>query len=424
MNRRACSGLPRPSPCPCGLGARTVADACKEESPILSFKMKCFNCDPDLSELEVVKPEDSGRQGSFDSVCLEPSCKDCFRNQERLSFIESPIVGHDNKENQRIQKILNSPGDLEELEASRLYEDSGYLSFSHQSGHEDGTLILENLKNSPQPCLPASQSSDQYPSKTLLPALHFERVVCSTLKKNSKRNPKVDREMLKEVIASGNFRLQNIIGKKMGLEHLDILTELSRRGFKHLLDNILTKLSDMDLINLSKVSRIWKKILESDKRAFQLYSKAMQRILENSKLSLHASTRGYVVCRTALTSVQKSSTWAPPKKDAPAKFPRQRDQKGSAFSRHSEFLEMAKTLKNNEGLKACVRCNFPAKYDHYLERATCKRESCGFDYCTKCLCDYHNNTKDCSNGKLLKASCKMTGPLPGTKKSKKNLQRL
>lgn len=211
--------------------------------------MKCFNCNPDLSELEVVKPEESGRQVSYNPVCLEPSCKDCFRNQERLSFIESPIVGPDNnKENQRVQKLLNSSSEIEELEASRLYEDSGYSSFTHQSEQEDGILILENFRNSTQPRLLQSQSPDQYPNKHLLPVLHFERVVCSTLKKNSKRNPKVDREMLKEVIASGNFRLQNIIGKKMGLEHLDILTELSRRGFKHLLANILTKLSGMDLI--------------------------------------------------------------------------------------------------------------------------------------------------------------------------------
>ncbi|KAL6048940.1 hypothetical protein STEG23_028064 [Scotinomys teguina] len=385
--------------------------------------MKCFDCDPVLSELEVVKPEESGRQGSYNHVCLEPSCKDCFRNQERLSFIESPIVGHDNKENQRVQKLLNSTSETE-LETSGLYEDSGYSSFTHQGEPEDGVLILESFRNSTQPRLLPPQSPDQYPSKHLLPVLHFERVVCSTLKKNSKRNPKVDREMLKEVIASGNFRLQNIIGKKMGLEHLDILTELSRRGFKHLLANILTKLSGVDLINLSKVSRLWKKIVENDKGASQLYSKAMQRVRENSKLSLHASTRGYVMSRTALTSIQKSSTWTPPRKDTQAKLSNQRDQKGSAYSRHGEFLEVAKTLKNNESLKACVRCNFPAKYDHYLERATCKRESCGFDYCTKCLCDYHVNTKDCSNSKLLKATCKMMGPLPGTKKSKKNLQRL
>lgn len=383
--------------------------------------MKCFNCNPDLSELEV-KSEDSGREGSYSPVCLDPSCKDCVRNHERLSFIESPIVGHDNKENQQVQNILDSPSATKALEASGLYEDSGYSSFA-QSDHEDSILILENFRNSSQACLQPSQSPDQHPNKSLLPVLHFERVVCSTLKKNGKRSSKVDREvMLKEVLASGNFRLQNIIGKKMGLEHLDILAELSRRGFMHLLANILTKLSGMDLINLSKVSRMWKKILENDKGAFQLYSKAMQRVLESSKLSLHATTRGYVVSRTALTSVQKSSTWTPPKKDVQVKSSGQRGQKGSTYSRHTEFLEVAKTLKNNESLKACVRCNFPAKYDHYLERAVCKRESCQFEYCTKCLCAYHNN-KDCLNGRVLKTSSKV-GPLPGTKKSKKNLQRL
>jgi F-box protein 5 len=156
-------------------------------------------------------------------------------------------VGHDNKENQRVQNTLDSSNETEELEASRLYEDSGYSSFT-QSDRDDGILILENFRNSPQARLLPSQSPDQHPNKTLLPVLHFERVVCSTLKKNGKRNPKVDREMLKEVIASGNFRLQNIIGKKMGLEHLDILAELSRRGFVHLLANILTKLSGMDLV--------------------------------------------------------------------------------------------------------------------------------------------------------------------------------
>lgn len=63
----------------------------------------------------------------------------------------------------------------------------------------------------------------------------------------------------------------------------------------HLLANILMKLNIMDLINMSKVSRIWKKILENSKGAVQLYSKTMQTVIESSKLSLHATTRGYVV---------------------------------------------------------------------------------------------------------------------------------
>nr|XP_045015733.1 F-box only protein 5 isoform X2 [Jaculus jaculus] len=410
---------------------------CKEEHSILSVKMKCdFNCNPVRTELKVAKSEDSGRQDSHSPACSEGACKDCFKCHERClgsPILSPPMVeletqSHSlsNKENQCVQQ---TPGGLNEseLEVSRLHEDSGYASFTLQSGlsdHEAGSPVPdEGFRSCPRSCLPRPQSTPQYPNKHLLPALHFEKVVCSTLKKNAKRNPKVDREMLKEVMSSGNFRLQNLIGRKMGLEHLDILSELFRRGFRHLLANILTRLSDMDLINLSKVSRVWKKILEDDKSAFQLYSKAIQRrVFESSKISLHASTREYAMIRTALASVQKSTAWAPPRKDALAKSSNQRDPKNSTHSRHNEFFEVAKTLKNNESLKSCIRCNSPAKYDSYLHRAVCKREGCGFDYCTRCLCAYHS-TKDCANGKLLKASCK-AGPLPGTRRSKKNLQRL
>uniref|UniRef100_A0A8C5K136 F-box protein 5 n=1 Tax=Jaculus jaculus TaxID=51337 RepID=A0A8C5K136_JACJA len=410
MSRPARSGVSRPPSCFCSsLNFCVSFVGCKEERSILSVKMKCdFNCNPVRTELKVAKSEDSGRQDSHSPACSEGACKDCFKCHESHSL--------SNKENQCVQQ---TPGGLNEseLEVSRLHEDSGYASFTLQSS----PVPDEGFRSRPRSCLPRPQSTPQYPNKHLLPALHFEKVVCSTLKKNAKRNPKVDREMLKEVMSSGNFRLQNLIGRKMGLEHLDILSELFRRGFRHLLANILTRLSDMDLINLSKVSRVWKKILEDDKSAFQLYSKAIQR-RESSKISLHASTREYAMIRTALASVQKSTAWAPPRKDALAKSSNQRDPKNSTHSRHNEFFEVAKTLKNNESLKSCIRCNSPAKYDSYLHRAVCKREGCGFDYCTRCLCAYHS-TKDCANGKLLKTSCK-AGPLPGTRRSKKNLQRL
>ncbi|PNI93042.1 FBXO5 isoform 2 [Pan troglodytes] len=447
MSRRPCSCALRPPRCSCSASPSAVtaagrprpSDSCKEESSTLSVKMKCdFNCNHVHSGLKLVKPDDIGRLVSYTPAYLEGSCKDCIKDYERLSCIGSPIVSPriveleteskplHNKENQHVQQTLNSTNEIEALETSRLYEDSGYSSFSQQSGlseHEEGSLLEENFGDSLQSCLLQIQSPDQYPNKNLLPVLHFEKVVCSTLKKNAKRNPKVDREMLKEIIARGNFRLQNIIGRKMGLECVDILSELFRRGLRHVLATILAQLSDMDLINVSKVSTTWKKILEDDKGAFQLYSKAIQRVTENNnKFSPHASTREYVMFRTPLASVQKSAAQTSLKKDAQTKLSNQGDQKGSTYSRHNEFSEVAKTLKKNESLKACIRCNSPAKYDCYLQRATCKREGCGFDYCTKCLCNYHT-TKDCSDGKLLKASCKI-GPLPGTKKSKKNLRRL
>uniref|UniRef100_A0A8C0KQA2 F-box protein 5 n=1 Tax=Canis lupus dingo TaxID=286419 RepID=A0A8C0KQA2_CANLU len=387
MSQRPCRCSPRlPSgSCRCSYSALTAAgrprpsDSCKEENSTLSVKMKCdFNYDHIHSGLKLLKPDDSGRLSSYTPAYLEGSYKDCIKDYVRLSEIGSPIVSPRiveletenenkpfyNKENQHVQQILNSSNEIEELETSGPYEDSGYSSFSKQSGfseHEESSLLLENFSDSPQSCL-QMQSPDQYPSKNLLPAFHLAKMVCSTLKKNAKRNPKIDWEKLKEFISSEKFKLPNLIGRKMGLECVDILSELFRRGLRHLLANILTQLNDMDLINVSRVSTTWKKILEDDKRALQLYNKAIQRVT------------------------------------------------------------VAKTLKENESLKACIRCNSPAKYDCYLQRAICKREGCGFDYCTRCLCNYHA-TKECSNGKPLKTNYK-TGPLPGTKKSKKNLRRL
>ncbi|XP_012371243.2 LOW QUALITY PROTEIN: F-box only protein 5-like [Octodon degus] len=321
--------------------------------------MKCeVNCNHVHPEIKLVKPDDSERQGFYSLAYLE-GCKNCIKGYEKLPYLRSPIVSPQiaefetkskplhNKENQRVEQTLTSSDEIEELETSRLYEDSGYSSFTQQSGlseHEQDSLTLEeNFRSSPQPYQLETPSPDTYPNKNLLPVLHFEKVVCSTLKKNAKRNPKLDREILKEIISSGNFRLQNIIGRKMGLEFVDILSELFRRELisKHLLANILAQLSDMDLINVSKVSTTWKKILENDKGASHLYKKAMERVTEKSiKFSPHASTREYVTIRTALASVQKSASQPLPKKDAQAKLSKQDDRKSSAYSRHSEFSEL------------------------------------------------------------------------------------
>lgn len=235
----------------------------KEESSTLSIKMKCdFNYNCVHSGLKLVKPDDSERLGSYTSACLKGSYKDCIKDYESLSDIGSPIGSPriveleteskplHNKENQHVQPTLSSSDETEELDTNGPYEDSGYSSFSQQSSineHEEASFPLEeNSSDSPQSCLLQTQSPDQYPNKNLLPALHFAKVVCSTLKKNPKRNFKIDWEKLKKY--NVNFGLQNIIGRKMGLECVDVLSELFGGGLRHLLANILTQLSDMDLI--------------------------------------------------------------------------------------------------------------------------------------------------------------------------------
>uniref|UniRef100_A0A8D2LT55 F-box protein 5 n=1 Tax=Varanus komodoensis TaxID=61221 RepID=A0A8D2LT55_VARKO len=291
----------------------------------------------------------------------EEFCKECTK--ERLVHsdlqhespknvsIKSEGKTIHNKENHRLLwRHMNT------IEMDIGNEDSGYSSLlgNQPESSEHDVILAGNINDTP------NHSFSQ--RKNLLPVLHFEELVCSTLKKTSKRNQKTWAHVLDKIASRHSMDFINLIGKKVGLDKLDILSELFHGKFRHLLANILRHLSCMDLINVAKVSTTWKKILQDDKWAFQMYNKAL------------------------------------------------------------ELTLVAKTLKNTESLKICHHCGSPAKYDSHLQRATCIREGCGFDFCTKCLCSYHT-AKDCTSAKAVKPSSKL-GALPGTKRSKQNLRRL
>ncbi|XP_062980598.1 F-box only protein 5 [Elgaria multicarinata webbii] len=355
----------------------------------------------------------------------EEFCKDCTKERllhsdlhhgsSRSVSIKSEGKPIHNKENQQVS--WRHVGTAIEMDNGN--EDSGYSSLlgNHHDTSEHDDILAGNISDTP------NHSFSQ--RKNLLPVLHFEELVCSTLKKTCKRNPKALAVVLDKMASRQSMEFTNLIGKKMGLDKLDILSELFHGMFRHLLASILRHLSYIDLINVARVSTTWKKILQDDKWAFQMYNKALKFTLSNNaKSSKQADTREYTLHREALTAVQKVAI-APinlSKKASRIKTSNQSIQNSSSFSRHTLFSEVAKTLKNTENLKACHRCGSPAKYDAHLQRATCIREGCSFDFCTKCLCSYHT-AKDCISGKPVKPSSKL-GPLPGTKKSKQNLRRL
>ncbi|XP_053149132.1 F-box only protein 5 [Hemicordylus capensis] len=387
-----------------------------------------FNCYHVHSGFSPLKP--AGTDTRSEESCVpnydDEFCKDCAKEHQRRLHnnlhhgspknvsIKTEGKPVHNKENQQVWRRVGSANEMDNQN-----EDSGYSSMlgnQHELTQHDDTLPLAgNLIVTPNHNL--SQK------KHLLPVLHFEKLVCSTLKKTSKRNPKSWAALLDKMVSRGSIGFTNLIGRKMGIDRLDILGELFHKEYRHLLTNILRHLSDMDLINVAKVSTTWKKILQDDKWAFQIYSKALK-YLSNSNSCKQADTRGYVLHREALTLVQKVGTIqnSSSKKVSRTKVIDQSTHNISSYSRHTQFSEVAKTLKNTESLKVCHRCGSPSKYDSHLHRAICIRESCGFDFCTKCLCTYHS-AKDCATGKPLKSSSRL-GPLPGTKKSKQNLQRL
>uniref|UniRef100_A0A8C7A2T8 F-box protein 5 n=1 Tax=Nothoprocta perdicaria TaxID=30464 RepID=A0A8C7A2T8_NOTPE len=409
-----------PHPCSCLSLAQTRDDAASEQSNLdHSFEMKCdFNCTSLHTGFTLSKSAMEKR--SLGESCPlsyeEGFCKDCAKENRDLEDEGKPVH---NKENKQVtQRLDEGIYEMEALDTSKFNDDSGYSSmlsnqYSDPTEHEDSIPLAGNLCGTPRHCLMKNQSQVQFP-KTLLPVIHYEKMICSTLKKNGKRNLR-SWTAIDKIVFRGKFELHNLIGKKMGLDRIDILAELFQKNLKHILTSILRHLDEMDLVNVAKVSTTWKKILHDDKRAFQKYNEAVRNISDGSKTSEHAGTREYVIYRTALASVQKA---------APPNFSKKgnRSKTSKNHSRLIEFSETAKTLKNFESLKVCHRCGSPAKYDSYLHRATCSRESCGFDFCTKCMCSYHSSS-DCMSGKPLKSSCKL-GPLPGTKKSKQNLRRL
>ncbi|NXI82939.1 FBX5 protein, partial [Rhipidura dahli] len=363
----------------------------------------------------------------------EGFCKSCAVEHQKIlhsdsyhaatrnvSLEDREIPAHNKENNQVTHRLDKCICEMEAMESSKLHEDSGYSSmlstpYADAIEHEDSLPLAGNICGTPKHCLMKNQSEELFSKKTLLPVIHYEEVICSTLKKTGKRNLKswaaVDR-----IVSKGKIELCNLIGKKMGLDRIDILAELFQKNLKHILANILRHLSTMDLVNFAKVSTTWQKILQEDKWIFQIYSRAVKNLSNVTKAPEHAATREYVLYRVSLASIQKA---APPK-NSNRKSTRSKASKN--HSRLTEFSEAARNLKNTESLKACHRCGSPAKYDSYLQRATCSRESCGFDFCTKCMCSYHSSS-DCVSSKPLKHNS-TTGPLPGTKKSKQNLRRL
>ncbi|NXG58123.1 FBX5 protein, partial [Hemiprocne comata] len=401
-----------------------------------SFKMK-GDCDctclhagyaPLKSTVERARLEEfcpltyeEGRSKGFAEELQKVLLSDSYHVATRNLDLDDEGQPVHNKENKQVTERLDEDSyEKEALENSKSNEDSGYSSmlsnqYADAIEHEDSMPLAGNLCGTPKHCLMKNQNQAQFSKKTLLPVIHYEEMICSTLKKSGRRNLK-SWAALDRTVFKGEAELCNLIGKKMGLDRIDVIGELFQKNLKHILATILRHLGEMDLINFAKVSPTWQKILQDDKWIFQKYSKAVKNLLNGTKASEDAATREYCLNRVALASLQK----AIPPKTLSKKGTRSKASKN--HSRLMEFSEAAKTLKNTESLKVCHRCGSPAKYDSFLERAICNRESCGFDFCTKCMCSYHNSS-DCMSGKPVKSNSKL-GPLPGTKKSKRNLRRL
>ncbi|XP_012863048.2 F-box only protein 43 [Echinops telfairi] len=227
--------------------------------------------------------------------------------------------------------------------------------------------------------------------------------------------------------------LAGLIGKKMGVEKLDILTELKYRNLKHILAVVLDALTAESLCSVWRVSRNWREIVIQDKKANRrrkIHITQLKTDSEGAILSVEdAATRRHLLNRSALRSVQaQARTPGAQLEQAPALSPwgQVLTPVASASlapqsSKQEEYLKVAQTLFIDEALKPCPRCLSPAKVQPYKKRGVCSRPACGFDFCVLCLCAYHGS-EECRGGAVKPRSRKDT--LPGSAQSKRNLKRL
>ncbi|NWI93485.1 FBX43 protein, partial [Pitta sordida] len=218
--------------------------------------------------------------------------------------------------------------------------------------------------------------------------------------------------------------LPGLIGKKMGLEKLDILTELKDRNLKHVLAIVLDALTVESLCSICKVSKNWREIVVQDKSADQRRKLYMKQLKEEDGEYLlkaeDAATRLNSLSRSALKPVQAQAR-TPVLQTPPSNSELTPSNISNSTSRQEEYLKVAKTLFTDEALKPCPRCQYPAKYQLVKKRGLCSREACAFEFCILCLHAFHGS-KECNSLSAKRKNKK--DALPGSAQSKRNLKRL
>ncbi|KAM5211706.1 F-box only protein 43 [Hipposideros larvatus] len=374
-------------------------------------------------------PKDSG----FNSLCLDKS-EDSLSDQEgsfqellqrhkgtlkvgskrlgRLRRLSTLREQGSQSETEEEKQVIHSDSEITPATASDILESQ--LSSDCQSG--DSILSFKNLSKTPA-----------------LQLVHelFMKSKRKRFQQNSTHEFLEERDRGK--IALLQCVLAGLIGKKMGIEKLDILTELKYRNLKHILAMVLDSLTAESLCSVWKVSRNWREIIVQDKKAYRrrkFYITQLKTDSQGAILNVQdAATRLHLLNRSALRSVQAQARIPGSQKEQVPTFspwgevltPIASSSVTHLHSKQEEYVKVAKTLFIDEALKPCPRCQSPAKYQPYKKRGLCSRRACGFDFCVLCLCAYHGS-EECSRGTANPRNRKDV--LPGSAQSKRNLKRL
>ncbi|XP_029962852.1 F-box only protein 5 [Salarias fasciatus] len=377
-----------------------------------------------------------------DHVFVKPQCH--HADMPELSSPKSINSPFHDKENRTYSELNDTTLDS-------VLDDSGYLSLQNSrvsvSATEESSHLLGSASNSPShrgvsPICPVSVAtsftpvhcskrrspvfslsstpSNQYDDPNL-PIRKFQQTVCQELAKGFQKNKKYDWSIVSKV--AEDHLLDRVIGRQMGLEYVDMFESLLSRNMRTILTNILALLGDMDLISCKKVSRTWRTIICEDAAA-ESRCKLAEQSLRESRSSLKKRnltgdvSRVVLSCMQSLSSVANSSSSSSSCRTSRGSLPTQ-------SSRFDKYLEAARNLKTHESLRPCRRCGSPAVHSAEVQRATCTRPSCLFDFCSCCQEAFHGSTpcRTVMPRSPLSAP-RVTQNTPGNARSKRSIRRL
>ncbi|XP_064597228.1 F-box only protein 43-like [Liolophura sinensis] len=213
-----------------------------------------------------------------------------------------------------------------------------------------------------------------------------------------------------------------VIGRKMLLDHVDIIKELDSRNLSSTcISVILGHLEPEDLCRICEVTKAWRKVCLSDPVANARRLKYLRRLKTSAKGGKENSgsiksqrsrgltkTRSHPFHQMQLVAANQQEDVSPAQMVMPT------------WSRKWELYgKAAKTLRNDESLRSCRKCSHPSKVSPSQDRAKCQNPLCAFDFCVSCFSDFHG-----SSPCVPVASRKAKTEIVGSKKSKKNLRRL
>nr|XP_033789029.1 F-box only protein 43 [Geotrypetes seraphini]XP_033789030.1 F-box only protein 43 [Geotrypetes seraphini]XP_033789031.1 F-box only protein 43 [Geotrypetes seraphini]XP_033789032.1 F-box only protein 43 [Geotrypetes seraphini]XP_033789033.1 F-box only protein 43 [Geotrypetes seraphini] len=382
-------------------------------------------CDLDFSETEDSAFHSLDKSQDYSADC-ENSFQELFQKQRdtpktllirsrprkvernrRLSTLRERGSQSEAEEEHNETEIITSEYKLKVLRSS-VTEDSEY-DVNEEDG-ENSVLRLEDLSGTPA-----------------LQIVH-EMIVRSKRKRPEQATVQI---LLGHAEGAETSEMEDIlsrlIGKKMGIEKIDILAELKCRNLKHVLAIVLDASTVESICSIWEVSRIWREIVVQDKHANErrkLYLEQLKTETEGHLLRAEdAATRLNLLSRSALKSVQAqtNSIYHTPSSCKEILMPKRCHSVPHLSSKQEEYLKVAKTLFSDEAIKPCPRCQYPAKYQPLKKRGLCCQKDCAFDFCILCLCTFHGS-KECNSGSVKRQSKKEA--LPGSAQSKRNLKRL